>query len=196
MHELKTIARTIGQKIRSNGEAMENHLFFGAQATRQRVFAGFDDLSKAKGVIKTGRKQHKEVLSGLDRQISELENQLSQMQRNPADYNKQQFEDVQNLLNERRATRERKVKNFNAGMEKHYQQRAQALMDIGGGAWEWASAGDYAGQGLRRVGAIATRIGAPAAGWMGANIGFRYLRGGTATRNPNGERDIAGIPLV
>ena len=39
---------------------------------------------------------------------------------------------------------------------------------------------------------LAKRVGMYGA----ANIGFRYLRGGSATRNPRGERDIAGIPLI
>jgi hypothetical protein len=41
----------------------------------------------------------------------------------------------------------------------------------------------------------AARIGTVAAGVEAANMGARYLSGGTATRNNKGEHDIAGIPF-
>lgn len=55
---------------------------------------------------------------------------------------------------------------------------------------------DMAGQGWKRTGAVAARNALPAAGFIAAANVPRYLSGGSATTNNQGQRDIAGIPFV
>lgn len=55
---------------------------------------------------------------------------------------------------------------------------------------------DMAGEGWARAGAVAARNGIPLAAYgVAANIP-RYMSGGSATTNNQGQRDIAGIPFL
>lgn len=181
-------------KILANFEAGGSSLYFGTQTMRRGMTQGFRDLRTAGDVVRNMNKAHAEKLKGIDSEIARLEQEL-----NAGGLNKKQIEARKRDIEMQRAEREKMVKQHEEVMRQHYEDRAKkrvgAINTIVGGAYDWAIGADYEGQGARRVGAVAARIGGTGAAWMGANIGFRYLRGGTATRNPNGERDIAGMPL-
>lgn len=61
----------------------------------------------------------------------------------------------------------------------------------------WATGGDYAGEGIKRAGVIGARGAAVAGGAFAIGGTARALTGtGTGFVNRDGERDIAGIPFI
>lgn len=194
LREMKMLARKGTNVIKSNFDAGGNTLYGGTREMRSRLVRGFEDLGRANKIVKNAER---EQLADSFNRIEQLKNQLKAVERNTPEYDRlsKELEAANETL-----MRQRRELHSSGALDPYYEQRAQArvdaLSDIGGSIKDWAMATDYAGQGGRRAGVIAARVGGTTAAWMGANIGFRYLRGGTATRNPQGERDIAGIPLV
>lgn len=70
------------------------------------------------------------------------------------------------------------------------------IKKAGGLQFDHITGKDMAGEGWARAGAVAARNGIPLAAYGAAANIPRYISGGTATTNNQGQRDIAGIPFL